>query len=466
MRVGLALFILLTCSIASAQNAPPTTADDLAAQTALLKAQQAYYDQLLATSKSQQAAATAAILNATTSLTVETQLQQAAMSKDLALAAAIKGSGLTAATGKSGNITIAAGTASLLPLQAGGLKAIDNLADQVCKDLRAANVRDAFIPPPNFESLVEKGTVDVIQLRSLHEAATSGTAEFAAVQLQVAGTAIAGAMISAEYLAGGVQALSMLFRNDYSVSVMSNSRPNLFEQRLAASCGGDVISYNIEGVLRLNGAKILAKWLPDMAKFAQLYDTANDQVTASVASITAERTAVATDNTLDATAKAAKLKLIDTRLQAFAAKQDKLAKYKSVNGAIKAYLSGLTPTSSVFDSLTWSQDTLFDLGGVPAELTKPRLLERPRFVFSLTVQDATVTKSSVFSSSQVKGLSSVEAYYAVMEKDQVKLSGVYTQTVNTPAFSFHNASLPGYYARLPPLKTDSSSAVKPPAVQP
>jgi len=46
-----------------------------------------------------------------------------------------------------------------------------------------------------------------------------------------------------------------------------------------------VIVYNEEGTLRLNAAKILAAWLPDMAAFAQQYDTLNDRITTSLGNL-------------------------------------------------------------------------------------------------------------------------------------------------------------------------------------
>jgi len=79
---------------------------------------------------------------------------------------------------------------------------------------------------------VEKGIVDLIQFRFLAQRGASRDAGVLRLfNLQVAGAAVAGAMVSAEYLAGGIQALTTLFRSDYSVSVNANSRPNLFEQR-------------------------------------------------------------------------------------------------------------------------------------------------------------------------------------------------------------------------------------------
>ncbi|HWC99923.1 MAG TPA: hypothetical protein VG456_24355 [Candidatus Sulfopaludibacter sp.] len=449
MRTLAGTFFLVTfCALTSAQT-PTPSADDLAAQTAALKAQQAYYDQLLATMKSQAAAQTAGVLNATASATLANQLQQAQITGDLAVATAIKGTGLAPATGKQGTIAVAAGTATLLPLQQPSLRAIDAFAGQVCKDLQQKNIKNAFIAPANFEALAEKGTVDLIQLRALHSAAVQGAQEFKTVNLQVAGTALAGALVSIADLAGGIQALSTLFRSDYSVAVTSNTRPNLFEQRLTAACGNDVIVYNQEGILRLNAAKILIAWLPDMTSFAQLYDTMTDRVTSSLASLATQKTAAAADSTSTAAQKKANLDNIDSAVAVLNNQQTTLNRYKSVVASMKSYLSGLSATSSLFDSLVWAQDVLFDLGGTPVGLAAPNLRDRPRFSFTLNVQDATVTKSSTFRANQIKGISSVEAYYAVVDSGGLRTSGVYALTLDTPAFSFGNTPRPSYGSILP-----------------
>jgi hypothetical protein len=122
---------------------------------------------------------------------------------------------ISPATGKQGNITVSTGNATLLALQRGSLVAIDRVASRVCEDLKAHEIKGAFIAPANFESLVEKGVVDVIQLRSLHQAAVAGQAEFETLQMQVAGAAIAGALVTVGDLAGGIQAISTLFRSDF-----------------------------------------------------------------------------------------------------------------------------------------------------------------------------------------------------------------------------------------------------------
>jgi hypothetical protein len=461
MRIArFSLCFALSGSLAFAQSASmpvaPTNMDDLTNQTNLSKAQQAYYDQLLATTKSQQAAATANIANRTSLLTQQGALQQAQMSNDLAVSSAIKGSGLSAATGKQGNITLSSGNATLLALQRGSLVATDKVASQVCNDLRAHGIHGAFIAPANFESLVEKGLVDLIQLRSLHQAAVTGADEFKAAQLQVAGAALAGALVSTDYLAGGIQTIASLFRNDYSVSVNASSRPNLFEQRVTSLCGNDVITYNLEGTLRLNAVQILVAWVPDMATFAQQWDIFNDQVTAQVASLNTQKTQIPND----APDAAARKNGIEMQLKAYDQKLAALAKYKSVAAAIKTYLAALNSTASLFDSIVWAQDVLFDLGGIPNGLSAPGLRNRPRFTFTLNAQDAAVTKSSVLFSNTLTGVSTVEAYYAVVDNSGIKASGVYSATVKTPPMKFDKPALEDYSQSLPQIQKVAGAKAK------
>jgi hypothetical protein len=141
---------------------------------------------------------------------------------------------------------------------------------------------------------------------------------------------------------------------------------------------------------------------------------------------------------------------IDEAIKPLTAQQNELAKYKTVSTSIKTFMSGLTATSTLFDSLVWAQDTLFDLGGTPVGLEPPKLRDKARLTFALNVQDATVTKSSTFRSNQIKGISSVEAYYAVVDNTGLKASGVFALTMDTPAFSFGNTPRPSYHTVLPP----------------
>ncbi len=440
MRTGLAVLILLCCASATfaqgtGTSTAPLTAEELAAQTALLKAQQAYYDQLITTLKSQAALATLDSVNATASVKAQADLQTAQMTKDLALANALKGAGRTA---------------TFLPLQQASLVALDTLADKICEALKTKDVKNAFFGPANFELLVQKGTVDVLQFSSLHQVAGAGNEDLSGVKLEVAGTGIAGAVLTAEYLAGGIESLTKLFRSDYAVTLTTNNRPNLLEQRLAVKCEAGRLVANTEGILRMNAAKVLAAWLPDMAEFVQRYETLNEQAMVQMTTLTADRTATAADSGIPADEKRKRLEQLRTDIAAKAAQQAQIAKWKSASTVVKTFISGLSSTSPLFDSLVWAQDLLFEKGGVPQALVNPNLNTRPRLTATVNVQDATVTKSSTFSSSQVKGVSTVEAYFAVTDPKGILLSGVYSHTAETPALNFKATSQPSYESVFPP----------------
>jgi hypothetical protein len=222
-------------------------------------------------------------------------------------------------------------------------------------------VKNAFFGPANFEMLVQKGTVDVLQLSSLHQVATAGNTDLGGVELQVVGSEIGGAILTAEYLAGGIEALTKLFRSDYAVALTTNNRPNLLEQRLAVKCEAGRLVANTEGTLRMNAGKVLAAWLPDMAAFVQRYETLNEQATLKMNALTAERTATAADATLAAEEKRKRLEQLKTEIKAVADQQ---------------------------------VDLLFQQGGLPKDIVNPNLNTRPRLTATLNVQDATVTKSS------------------------------------------------------------------------
>ena len=416
--VALALALGLQCTALYAQSVAPQTEAELTAQTALLKAQQAYYDQLLATAKSQQAAADASVAAQTSSQTAASQLQSARLTEDLAVSTAIKGSGLSAAVGKDGTITITSADKSLLAMQRGSLEVIDSLSTIVCNELSAKLPQDQgqpvqlFIAPANYETLVQKSIADIVQLSALHDAAVNGTSDYGNVRMQVAGAALAGAMVTAQYLAGGVQALTKLFRTDYNVTFTAANRQGLFEQTLGATCKSEVLS-NVEGKLRLNAAKILFNWLPDLAKFVQLNDMWSENVTQRKTDLTTKRTTAATDKTLTDTQMKAVLKELDDSLKSLLAQEQVLSKYKTVATAIKTYLAGLG-SSTVYDSMVWGQGYLQALGGLPADVDDLKLGKRPRLTYTLNVQDATVKASSTFFADKLRAFSTAELYYSLV----------------------------------------------------
>lgn len=429
----IASWMLAGSSALHAQPVAPQTEAELAKQTALLKAQQAYYDQLAATTKSQQAAADASVAAQAASLTSATTLETAQFTNDLALATALKGSGLPAAVGKDGSIAMAAAEKTLLALQVGSLEAVDALSERVCEELtprlpkQGAESVKAFIAPANYDQLVQKSVADVVQLHSYRTAAQNGIQDFGSVDMQAAGTALAGAMVSAQYLAGGVQAISKLFRTDYNLTYTAANRQGLFESNLTAGCKGSLLN-NVEGKLRQGAAKILLAWLPEMARFVQLHDMWAENLTQRKASLTARRAIVAADAALSASEKAAALKQIDETVAALTRQDEVLSKYKTVAAAIKTYLSSLG-TSSVHDSLVWGQDFLHDLGGLPGDLVDLKLRTRPRLTYALSVQDASIRATSTFFPDKLRSFSTAELYYTLVDgKGDILVAGVHSMT--------------------------------------
>lgn len=419
IRVAVLVSVASSGFCAHAQT-PPQTEEELTKQTALLKAQAAYYDQQAATAKSQQAVADANIAAQTTSLTAATALKSAQYAGDLALATALKGSGLTAATGKDGTITVAAGEKMMLALQADSLAAIDLLVTDTCSDLKKklkpANGEPvkAFFAPPNYELLVERSVVDVVQLMNLHAAAKEGIEAYKSVQMEVATTAIAGALMSAQYLAGGVQAITKLFRTDYNLSYTPANRQALFEQALSVSCK-DVLNANVEAALRMNAARILNAWLPHMAQFVQLHEGWVEQVATSKATRVAQKTTLeATKPTTDKDKKSKEATLAELKamIEGFEKKEAMLARFKPVATTIKNYL-GQLGTGTIYDSLVWGQQFVHEAGGLPASVVNLKVETLNRITYTLNVQDTSIKASSTFSADKLRYFATAELYYSV-----------------------------------------------------
>ncbi len=422
LRTAMLVSTALSALCAHGQVTVPQTEEEFTKQTALLKAQQAYYDQLALTAKSQQAAADANLAAQTSALTAATALESAQYTNDLALATALKGSGLTAATGKDGSLAIASADKSMLALQRDSLVVMESLTKEVCDQLRTklpvvnGDTPKAFIAPPNYEQLVEKSVVDITQLIQLRTVAVDGSDEFDRANMEVAATAVAGALVSAQYIAGGIQALTKLFRTDYNLNYTSTSRQVLFEQSLGVVCK-DRVEGNIEARLRLNAAKLLRAWLPDLAKFSQRYEMVAERTTLRKAALTSQRTAVAALKPTTDKEKAGQkstLAEIDNQLDALALKEDKLAKYKTVAAAIKTYL-GAIGTGSIYESLVWGQHMLHKSGGVPVDVPDLGVEKLHRISYTLNVQDTSVKATSTFSSEKVRYFATAEINYTLVD---------------------------------------------------
>jgi hypothetical protein len=415
-RVALLVSMASMVFCAHGQSAAPQAEEELAKQTALLKAQQAYYDQLALTAKSRQAAADAGAAAQTASLTAATGLESAQYTNDLALATALKGSGLSAATGKDGSITMASADKMMLALQRDSLVAIDSLVNSVCTQLRAklpaatdGKEPKAFIAPANYEELVEKSVADVRQLIQLHDAAAEGSSAFGGVQMEMAATTLAGALISASYIAGGVQAVTKLFRTDYNLVYTPVNRQGLFEQALNASCKDRVVG-NVEARLRLNAAKLLDAWLPEMARFAQQYDRWSELIPQYKSDLTAKKAKIAA---LKPAEQGSTLQEIDGRLTQLSKQEDILAKYKNVAAEIKTYLTAIG-SGTIYNSLVWGQHLIHKAGGVPAAMENLHVEDLHRISYTLNVQDTSVKSTATFSPDKIRYFATAEIHYSLV----------------------------------------------------
>lgn len=407
------LLAIVACG--SQAQIPPETEADLAKETALLKARQTYYDQLAAATKSQHAASDAVLAVQTAAVTAATALKQAEMTSDLATAAALKGSGLSAAIGKEGSIAFAKSESTLLALQAGTLKLVDETSTQLCGDLQNLQGK-VFFAPANYEALVQKSMSDIVQLTALHTSALEGVTEYKTVQMQSV-TAVGGALVSAQYLAGGVLAISKLFRSDYSITYSNASRNGLFEQLVSARCASKVVG-NVEGQLRLNAANILKTWIGDMAEFAELNDRWSETITQEKARLTASRAAIVADTAKTADEKKKELGIVDNGIKGLVPQEQKLARYRNVAAQIKAYLAAMG-ASSIYESLIWGQDFLYELGRVNTAKTPQRIELRSlrRLHYAMAVQDATVKETSTFFADKLRTFSTVELSYYIVGTD-------------------------------------------------
>ncbi|WP_439641573.1 hypothetical protein [Nevskia sp.] len=410
----------LFAGVAVAQE--PTTEAEFAAQKALLKAKQDYYEQLALTAKAQALANETAATAETAVLTAQSNLLTAQYGKDLALAASVKGSGLAAATGKEGALTITAADKSLLGLQQGTLKLVDGLSAGLCEELSKRNVKSSFFAPADYDARVQKSIPDVVQFAALHSAAESYQTD--PVALQFAPAAIAGVLVVGQYLAGGVQSVSKLFRSDLSVGYTAANRQALFEQAVWASCG-DIVLSNPEARLRMNATEILKAWVPKMAAFVEHFEAANEKLTSDKAAQNAKRAAVAAGEKGEVRDR--ELALIDKRIADISANELKLAKYKQTASATKTTLSAIA-TGSLLDSLTWGQQYLQESGVQAAN--NLGLEKANRINYSLAMQDASVTVKSTFSADKLRAFSTGELVTHVVDPNG-KTVWVGVQSVTT-----------------------------------
>jgi hypothetical protein len=281
-----------------------------------------------------------------------------------------------------------------------------------------------FIAPADYESKVEKSVVETRLLTSLLNAANNFTPPDQVALQSV--TAVAGALVSAQYLAGGIQALSKLFRTDYKLGYTSVDRKALFEQVLETTCSG-TIQGNVERRLRLNAAALLNDIVPRLSSFAQNYDSRASQLPVDKAELQAERERVTAEKPANEEAAIQRRKTL-AGLDANAKKLEQegatLAKYKASAEAAKAYLKNLS-SDATQDALVWGQSYLNAAGSMPTKeegFVAIELSELYRLTVSLSVQDTSLRQSSVFSPDKLRYFATAELSYELLDPSGKPLS--------------------------------------------
>lgn len=453
--IGIALSALFAVCDCAAQ-----TKDEYEAETARLKAQEQYYNQMLATTKSQEAAAQAEIAAKTATLTGTNQLATAQLAADFAVANALKSSGLSAATGKEGSFTFASADKTPLAFRSNSLELTSALSSELCATVTRVGGK-TFIAPANYEQMVQKSIPDVVLISNLNSAAVQGSQEIGglnAITPQAVAATVGAALVTAQYLAGGVQAISKLFRTDYNLTYSTTDRSGLFAQQLTVKCP-DKIEGNVEGRLRLGSTRILKEWIPNMTSFLEKYEALTELTTNAKISVTAKLAELKADTKLSADEKAKRLTLLEQALSALKKQEQVIAKYKASAASIKTFLSA--DKTSLHESLVWGQGYLATLGGTPAGIPAVTLDGLNRLTYQLAVEDAVLKSSSTFTSDKVRPLSTAELTYSLMDATGVPLSVGYwakttaKDTMKVKTLSFNDAH--GISGKGKPAATNAGS---------
>jgi len=402
--------LLLAAGNAFAQT--DLTPEELAQETARLAAEQAYFDQVLATARSREAAANAEQSAQQATLTQSNQLVAAQLAAEFAVSNAVKTSGLSTAAGKEGTVALTSTENTPLSFRSGSLDLASNMSAALCSKVKAAVVGatgTVFVAPTDYDKVVAESTHDVLRVSTLHSSAKQGTAEIANITKQsVAG--VAGALVTAQYLAGGIQSLSKLFRTDYTLTYTATDRSAIFKDYLEVVCKSTVVG-NVEGRLQLGAAEVLSEWISEMAVFIDSYESLDAVSTSERARITIKKVEVKGDNSLDAATKRQLLDALDISSRALESQEHVVQKYKSLAASLKAFLS--SDKTAVFTSFTWGQGYLAKIGGAPDGIPAVDLSGMHRLSYQLEVEDSVLKSSSAFLADRIRPLSTVELTYSL-----------------------------------------------------
>ncbi|WP_368564773.1 hypothetical protein [Pseudoxanthomonas sp. UTMC 1351] len=422
-----AVVLAITPAVTLAQ--PSTLTDeDLRNKTERLKLEQAYYDQLAVTQKSRSASSTDNPTTQKAELDAELALKKVELASDFMLAEVLKGGGMTAAAGKEGKTTFASAQSTPLSMKGTGLKLTDQLAQAACEQLERDLLvgEEAFLAPSDYEAKVQASVRDVALFIALLNASDQGYADLnQGVQLQSV-TALAGGLAAAQYLAGGVESFSKLFRTDHTITYGGTDRDAIFEQQLSVRCKDRIVP-NVTARLRTNAAEIIIDGIQRMSVFAQSYDAVDASYKTELARITAGAAEIGSDKNLTEDEKKKRLNALKLAATKLGVTKANLDKYQAPVDSAKAMLA--TDMKALGESLIWGQQALVDQKLLPLHASKIDTKSLSRVTYELTVEDGMITSSAMFRSDRIRPVSTAELTYYLRDNQNLPISaGYWTKT--------------------------------------
>lgn len=345
----------------------------------------------------------------------------AQVANDLQLVAKLKETfGDVPRIGKEGAVSITDGsTTQLLSTRSGSALAALKFANQICDDLVAAGIKDAYVAPAGFDEKVVRSRLFKAEVDSLKKYADDQKAVLEGAALQSV-AAIATGMQVARYLIGGAQELSKTFRADYSFAIANSTRAVLIEKSIAARCPAELANTDLETSLRLGmDSSPLSDSLSTLINFSDRYDGTLAATTSQI-SAAKERLAAEMAKPEKKRSKAT----IENEDHNAKSLQQELKKLQLVEPAVKrvkTFLESLkTRQTEVVDALVWAD---FD----------NKWRSKPRLQLTVSAQDVQITKTSAWTNQKILAATHIEVlYHAIDNFGKVLISGARVHSVTSP----------------------------------
>ncbi len=460
LAVAVSGFVLACSSSCAMAQVSSLTDDELVKQTDRLKREKEYYDQLAATQSSRNASSADNATSRKEELEAELALRKVRLESDFLLADVLKSKGLTAAAGKEGKVTFVSAQATPLSMKASGLKLVSDLSGKACAQILVdLGTQKAFLAPNDYEQKVQAGARDVALFIALTSAADQGYADLSGgVNLQSALSAIGGGLAVAQYLGGGIESFSKLFRTDHSMTFGSADRAAFFEQQLSVRCR-ERVEVNMEERLRLSAAEVLSNGIERMAMFLQIYDSKEAKYKTETARLAAEIAEIKASKDLTDGQKDSRLQAPQLEMVKQNAIKLMLDQHKAAYDSAKALLG--TDMKGVSEALVWGQQALIDKNVFPAHLAQVPVKGLARLTYSLAVEDGVMTSSAMFRSEKVRPVSTAELTYYLRDGNGKPLNaGYWAATLAGDTVKLSRLAFPGGNA----LASDPKEAQVTPAV--